>query len=139
MRRPLAIKIEHPLVEKLPLNGRSLQPLLGLAPGVVMAPVINGAAGQFSVNGQRYNANYFMVDGVSANIGAGLTLTPGLEAAGSLPALTVTGGTQSLLSADEVEAVQIQTSTYAARYGRQPGAQIEFITRSGSTKFNSAR
>jgi len=58
----------------MPLNGRSFQSLLNLMPGV--NPVNPGsggngsnAQGQFTVDGQRADANYFMVDGVSANTG----------------------------------------------------------------------
>jgi len=53
--------------------------------------------GQFSVNGQRADANYFTVDGVSANFG--VTGFPVLlqSAGGALPALSVSGGTNSLV------------------------------------------
>jgi len=53
------------------MNGRSFQTLIQLTPGVVVTPVSGGDDGQFSVNGQRAASNYWMVDGVSANIGAG--------------------------------------------------------------------
>ena len=43
--------------------------LIELTPGVVPAASNMGDGGQFNVNGQRANANYWMVDGVSANIG----------------------------------------------------------------------
>ena len=53
----------------MPLNGRSFSSLIELAPGVVLTPANAYEQGQFSVNGQRPDANYFMVDGVSANLG----------------------------------------------------------------------
>ncbi len=64
--------IDRQFVSNLPLNGRSFQSLILLTPGVVISNVGFGAGtpGQFSVNGQRSNTNYFTVDGVSANIGA---------------------------------------------------------------------
>jgi hypothetical protein len=61
--------IGNQFVENLPLNGRSFSSLIELAPGVVLTPANYYEQGQFSVNGQRPDANYFTVDGVSANLG----------------------------------------------------------------------
>src|ERR1051325_5347957 len=63
--------VDRQFVSMLPLSGRSFQSLLELTPGVTLFKVnpSGQGAGQFSVNGQRTNANYFMVDGVSANTG----------------------------------------------------------------------
>ena len=61
--------IDNRFVENMPLNGRSLSALIGLTPGVVLAPNNFFEEGKFSVNGQRPLANYFTVDGVSANLG----------------------------------------------------------------------
>src|SRR5262249_9532882 len=58
--------VDRQFVENLPLNGRSFQSLIALTPGTVLTKASLGEPGQFSVNGQRANANYFMVDGVSA-------------------------------------------------------------------------
>jgi hypothetical protein len=61
--------IGNRFVENLPLNGRSFSSLIDLTPGVVLTPASLYDQGQFSVNGQRPDANYFLVDGVSANLG----------------------------------------------------------------------
>jgi hypothetical protein len=61
--------IDNRFVENLPLNGRSFSSLIVLTPGVVLTPANLFEQGQFSVNGQRPDANYFLVDGVSANLG----------------------------------------------------------------------
>ena len=71
--------INHRMVENLPNNGRSLLPLIEAAPGVVIVPAGGGEVGQFSVNGQRSNANYMTVDGVSANF----AVNDGLPGTGS--------------------------------------------------------
>src|SRR5258708_5766963 len=63
--------IDRNFVESLPLNGRSFNTLLQLTPGVVIAPSSQGAPGQFSIGGQRTDANNFTVDGVSVNFGVG--------------------------------------------------------------------
>ncbi|HKV37392.1 MAG TPA: hypothetical protein VJP89_23820 [Pyrinomonadaceae bacterium] len=128
--------IDRAFVSNLPLNGRSFQSLFELAPGVVISRSTFSEQGQFSVNGQRANANYFMVDGVSANIGVSAGAAPGQSAVGSLPALTATGTTSSLVSVDSLQEFKIQTSTYAPEFGRTPGAQISIITSSGTNNIH---
>src|SRR5262249_30105918 len=129
----------RPLIESLPNNGRSLQSMITLAPGVTIAKPTFGEQGQFSVNGQRASANYFMVDGVSANIGiaagaGGL----GQSGAGSLPGLTALGTTHSLFSLDAVQEFRILTSSYAPEFGRTPGAQVLVETRPGGNQFRAS-
>lgn len=130
--------VDRQLVGNLPLNGRSFQSLLTLTPGLVLtATDLNGTEpGQFSVNGQRANANYFMVDGVSANVSVGTGLVSGQLTGGSLPALAATGGTNNLVSVDALQEFRVQTSTYAPEFGRMPGGQISIATRSGTNDFH---
>jgi Carboxypeptidase regulatory-like domain len=131
--------VDRTFADNLPLNGRSFQSLIELTPGVVVTTSNFLDNGQFSVNGQRADANYFMVDGVSANIGLGLNSTYGGEGvAGALPAFSVLGGTNSLVSVDAMEEFRIQTSTYAPEFGRMPGAQISIVTRSGTNQFHGS-
>src|SRR6266576_2089734 len=73
--------IDRQFVESLPLNGRSFNTLLQLTPGVVIAqaPALGQTSpGQFSIAGQRADANSFAVDGVSANFGVGTLGTSGV-------------------------------------------------------------
>lgn len=126
--------VDRQFVENLPLNGRSFQNLFQLTPGVVVATTSFYDQGQFNVNGQRGDANYFTVDGVSANFGVnGGPL--GQSGGGALPALTAGGGFNGLASVDAVQEFRIQTSTFAPEYGRTPGAQISISTRSGTNEF----
>ena len=123
--------VDRQFVENLPLNGRSFQSLITLTPGVVLTKTNFAELGQFSVNGQRADANYFTVDGVSANFAAGF----GQAGGGAIPATTALGGTNNLVSVDALQEFRIQTSTYAPEFGRTTGAQVQLITRSGTNDF----
>lgn len=125
--------IERNFVESLPLNGRSFQSLIQLTPGVVIAAGNGQDGGQFNINGQRADANYWTVDGASANIGIGSNFG-GNGVAGGLPSFSVLGGTNSLVSVDALQEFRIQTSTYAPEFGRVPGGQVSIVTRSGANK-----
>src|SRR5215831_5069301 len=92
--------IDRTFVEDLPLNGRSFQTLIMLTPGVVVTQTAFDDQGQFSVNGQRTDANYFTVDGVSANFGVNGYVALVQTAGGALPALSAQGGTNSLVSVE---------------------------------------
>jgi hypothetical protein len=128
--------VDQQFIENLPLNGRSFNALFELTPGSVLAVANYSEPGQFSVNGQRQNANYFLVDGVSANVG--ISGGPQIEETsnGSVPAFTAFGGTNSMVTEDAMQEFRIQTSTYAPEFGRSPGAQVSIVTRSGSNKFH---
>jgi outer membrane receptor protein involved in Fe transport len=130
--------VDQGFVRKLPLNGRSFQSLLTLMPGVVSVPS-SGSSGQISVNGMRAEQNYFQVDGVSANTGVN-TSSPGRGAgySGSVPNGTALGTTQSLVSIEALQEFRGTTSTYSAEYGRLPGGQFSFTTRSGSNEFHGS-
>jgi hypothetical protein len=132
--------VDRQFVENLPLNGRSFQSLLYITPGVNLnaggsATGADGTAGQFVVNGQRATENYWMVDGVSANIGM-VAVTPGPGAAGSVGAFNALGGTSALVSVDALQEFRIETSTYAPEFGRSMGGQISIETRSGANQFH---
>jgi Carboxypeptidase regulatory-like domain/TonB-dependent Receptor Plug Domain len=130
--------VDRRFVENLPLNGRSFQSLIALTPGVVVTKSTFSEQGQFSVNGQRANANYFVVDGVSANAGVSSGVSLVQSAGGALPAFSAAGGTNSLVSVDAMQEFEIQTSTFAPEFGRTPGGQVSIITRSGTNDFRGA-
>jgi hypothetical protein len=131
--------IDRQFVENLPLNGRSFQSLMTLTPGVSVVPSSGtGQSGELSVNGQRTEANYFTVDGVSANTGASVSSsgTTGAGFTGATPGETALGTTQSLVSIDALQEFRATTSSYSAEYGRTPGGQFSFQTRSGTNQYH---
>ncbi|MGC1907187.1 MAG: TonB-dependent receptor [Candidatus Acidiferrum sp.] len=131
--------IDRQFVESLPLNGRSFNTLLQLTPGVVIAQQPSGSLspmGQFSVAGQRTDANNFSVDGVSANFGVGSGGYLGNTGSGSTQAFSALGGTSSLVSVDALQEFRVETSSFAPEFGRAPGGQITLATRSGTNDFH---
>ena len=107
-------KLSQQLLENLPLAGgtRDVNALALLAPTATRAPGSTGIA----VNGQRARNNNFMIDGVDNND------------------LSVTLANARTI-AEGLSEFQVQTNPYSAEYGRNSGAQISVITRSGSNRF----
>jgi len=137
--------IDRNFISSLPLNGRDIQSLILLTPGVTLTTQSAADIGTLSVNGQRASTNSFAVDGVSANISAatvsnlqffGSQATSALG--GAYPGTNAFGATNSLVSIDALEEFKIQTSTYTAESGRQPGGQISLVTRSGSNLYHGS-
>jgi len=134
--------VDQNYVQNMPLNGRSFQDLILLTPGVVTnSPQMEtslGTGGEFSVNGQRTDSNYYSIDGVSANVGVapGSNLYSFPGASGSIAASTALGTTQALISVDALEEFRVESSTYSAEFGRNPGGQFSFVTRSGTNDWH---
>ena len=99
-------------VEELPLPGRNINNLALLGPNTFTAP---GSTG-ISANGNRARNNNFMIDGTDNND------------------LSVTIQTTPVLP-EEVAEYQSGTANFSAEFGRNSGAQINVITRSGTNKF----
>jgi hypothetical protein len=135
--------IDSKFVKNMPLNGRSFQDLISMTPGVVtqspQTSQATGYNGDFSVNGQRTESNYYTVDGVSANGNAG-TGSGGPQAAvgGTVSSSTALGTTQSLISVDALQEFRVESSSYSAEYGRNPGAQFVLLTRSGTKNLHGS-
>lgn len=132
--------VDHNYVKNIPLNGRSFQGLFLLTPGVTnvtpQTSATSGLNGEFNVNGQRDDANYFSVDGVSANVGTYKYAYGTNGTSGSLPGESALGTTQNLVSLDALEEFRVESSTYSAEYGHKPGGQFTFLTRSGANQWH---
>ncbi len=97
---------------ELPLPGRNINNLALLAPNTFTAP---GSTG-ISANGNRARNNNFMIDGTDNND------------------LSVTIQTTPVLP-EEVAEYSVGTASFSAEFGRNSGAQINVITRSGTNAF----
>ena len=130
--------------EGLPQIGRDPYELLRLAPGVfglgardgsgnsVGLPNTTGPGGSnksifqtenqvpISANGQRLSANNYMIDGVtvdSQNWGGAAVVTPNQES---------------------VNEITVHSEAYDAQYGRNSGAQIEVVSKSGTNQLHGS-
>lgn len=126
--------VDREFVRDMPLNGRSFQSLVMLAPGVVTSTPQGDDDGGFSVNGQRTNSNRWRVDDLSAENAAydwGGTATSGTAAS-----TTSLGTTQAMIPVDALQEFRISTSSTSAEYGRGAGAQISMQSRSGTNTYH---
>ena len=129
----VATVVDRQFVGNLPLNGRTFQNLITLAPGTVLTVTSALEVGQFSVNGQRADANYTMVDGVSANVSPTYATGSAFNQSnsGAVLASSALGTTNNLVSIDALQEFKLMTSTFAPEFGRTPGGQLSIVTRSG--------
>lgn len=121
----LSGKLESAQLKELPVAGRNVYNLLALQPGVTgrtfgsdvysgePAPAVRAA-------GQRPESNYFSVDDTSINSisrGGTVNLTPNI---------------------DSVAEVRVSPNNFSAEDGRNSGAQIQIISKSGTNQFHGS-
>lgn len=117
--------VEHRQVVDLPLNGRDFTQLARLQAGVASSGGGGGQQGgeggvaNFSSNGQRSDSNNFMVDGIDNNN-------------------YLSGAVAQLPSIDSIQEFEVQTNNFSAEYGRNSGAVINLVTRSGSNELHGS-
>ena len=117
-------------VVDLPLTTRNYQNLIGFSPGA-NAPVADATAlGKntvaTAVNGATTAQNNFQLDGAGVNN----ILSFGAGQEGGFY------GAQGIPSPDAIAEFKIQTSTYDAGYGRNPGANVNVVTKSGTNDWH---
>jgi outer membrane receptor protein involved in Fe transport len=114
----------------LPLNGRDLSQLVLLQPGVSATPSAGpssfqkGGYAKFSVNGQRSTSTNYTIDGMDAN-DPDYATTPG-------------GVSGEFLGVDGIREFRVFTNNYSAQYGRNAGAIVQMITKSGANAFHGS-
>lgn len=101
----------------LPLITRNPYELVLLSPGAAQS---NSSLGGFHVNGERERNNNFLLDGVDNND----TSVPGI-AGGALNA-----------NPDSTEEFRVITNNFNAEYGRDTGAIVDVVTKSGTNNFH---
>ena len=120
-------------IEDLPVNGRDYTKLIYLNPGVSGSPDqisdSPGSFGTFSMNGSRGRANNFLLDGTDMN--DGFRNDPAINEAG------VFGDPATILPLDAVAELRV-LSNYEAEYGRNSGAVINIVTKSGTNRLHGS-
>src|SRR3984893_704029 len=119
-------------VTELPLNTRNYTNLLAMSTGVAAnvsnATTIGKGATNMAVNGGSPGQYTYIMDGVVGNKWTAL----GGVTEGTLP------GTFAMPNPDAISEFKIQTSSYDAGYGRNPGANVNVITKSGTNQFHGS-
>jgi hypothetical protein len=120
-------------IESLPVNGRDYQKLIYLNPGIAGSPDqitdSPGSYGVFSMNGSRGRSNNFLLDGTDMN--DGYRNDPAINEAG------VFGDPATILPLDAVAELKV-ISNYEAEYGRNSGAVINIVTKSGTNALHGS-
>lgn len=115
--------IDSKQVSETLLNGRDFQSLVKTLPGVVSNDMSDfrlafNNTDAFHVNGLRGSANNVFLDGaVNTDVGAN-------------------DGQFTQMSMDAVGEFKLQTSNFAAEYGRNPGVVISINTKSGGKQYH---
>jgi hypothetical protein len=127
----LGTTVQGSTIQALPLAGRNYTQVLTLSGGVVGA--VNNAAElgrgtiDVYVNGASNISNNFVMDGVDINnFGSGRG--GDFVQQGGIP----------IPSPDAIEEFRIQTTLYDAGFGRDAGANVEVVTRSGTNRLHGA-
>jgi Carboxypeptidase regulatory-like domain len=119
-------------VSSLPLNTRDYINLLSLSAGananVENAGSLGKGSQDIAVNGASTGQNNYQMDGVPIDsFGAG----GGVGENG-------TRGAFGIPNPDAIQEFRIQTSQYDAGYGRNPGANVNVVTKSGTNDFHGS-
>ena len=112
--------VDSKRIVELPLNGRNALQLQSLVPGAgAIAAPGQAQNSTISINGGRQNGNNYVLDG-------GDNHDPYFNSPSVFP------------PPDALEEFSIQTNSYSAEFGRNAGALMNAVTRSGTNKLHGA-
>ena len=119
----ISANFENRKVQDLPSNaaGNGIDTLALLAPGVVPGfGNVNSDGTTLSVNGNRARANNFTIDGTDNND------------------LSIGGPSFFVDNQDAVQEYQVITNNFSAQYGRNQGAVVNIVLKSGGNQFHGS-
>jgi hypothetical protein len=116
-------------IQSLPLVTRNYTQILSLSPGVVTnvsdAAAVGNGTQDVNANGARVNQNNYSMDGASiVGYGSG----NGAQV-GNFPGIPIP-------NPEAIQEFKVQTSQFDASYGRNPGANVDVVTKGGSNHFH---
>jgi hypothetical protein len=126
----LGTVVDSKAVVDMGLAARNYTQILGLSAGaagnVENAAAFGKGTVSLAVNGGTIEQNNFQMDGVSVvnAFGAGIAGDCGIYVGIAIP------------SPDAIAEFKVQTSTFDASYGRNPGANVNVVTKSGTNSFH---
>lgn len=107
-------------VQNLPSAGGDITNIAFTAPGVVVN--VTGGYGNFTVNGLPATSNLFTVNGEN-------DMDPYFN-------INNSGATNLTLGQNDLQEATVITNPYPAQYGTLSGAQVNYVTKSGSNQFH---
>ena len=121
----VARTVDRAQVQDLALNGRNYMQLATLVPGAPLTnmnalDIMTGLGISTTINGSRQNASLLTVDG-------GMNMDAGSN-----------NSQISNVGVDFIEQVSVKTSNFSAEYGRNSGAAINVVTRSGTNSLKGS-
>jgi hypothetical protein len=115
------------MVRNLPLVSRNYTQIIALSPGVASDVTNAGAFGRGSTtvvaSGTNATDNNFQMNGVEIN---------DLQGSGAF------SGGIAIPNPDSIEEFKVQTSQYDASYGRNAGANVNVVTKTGGNQFHGS-
>ena len=128
----LGTLVNSETITSLPLTGRNYTQILDLSTGVsasVNNATVMGKGTQYtSVNGATPAQNNYQMDGVGI-LAIGINGSAGDQS---------TGAGIGIPSPDAIQEFKVQTSTFDASYGRNPGGNVNVVTKSGSNAIHGS-
>jgi len=107
-------------VENTPVNGGDITNIAFTTPGVRIN--VGGGNANFNVNGIPFNAVLFTMNGADI-----------VEPYNNN---NKSGSSNNTLGANDVAEASVITNAYSAQYGREAGAQVNYISKSGTNHFH---
>jgi hypothetical protein len=116
-------------ITALPLVSRNYTQVISLSPGTVAnasnASAVGNGTQDVSANGSTVQENNYSMDGVSV-----VNYISGMAAQeGSYPGIAIP-------NPDTIQEFKVQTSQYDASSGRNPGANVDVVTKTGTNQFH---
>jgi len=116
----LSTNFSQALINAQPNGGNDLSYIAQTSPGAVMNA--SGGYGNFSVYGLPATSNVFTVNGEN-------DMDPYLN-------LNNTGATNLQLGRNDLQEATVISNAYSGQYGQQAGAQVNYVTKSGTNNYH---